>query len=133
MLSISQIIEDVVNLFIHLFEPGTLATLIAFSTMMYRFFKSVRKAMERDQNQIIETLNERLTTLETTYMDSQARLEREILRVQLLQGMDSKRLSENEVLFFYDAYKKSNGNSFIDKKVEDYLQELKREREEVDH
>lgn len=87
--------------------------------------------MERDQNQIIATLNERLTTLEATYMDSQARLEREILRVQLLQGMDSKRLSENEVLFFYDAYKKSNGNSFIDKKVEDYLQELKREREEV--
>lgn len=106
--------------------------MIAFSTMMYRFFKSVRKAMERDQNQIITTLNERLTTLETTYMDSQASLEREILRVQLLQGMDSKRLSENEVLYFYDSYKKSKGNSFIDKKVEDYLQELKREREEVD-
>ena len=133
MLSISQIIEDVVKLFAHLFEPNTLATLVAVSTVMYRFFKSVRKAMERDQNQIIETLNERLTTLETTYMDSQDRLEREILRVQLLQGMDSKRLSENEVLYFYDSYKKSKGNSFIDKKVEDYLHDLKKQREEVDH
>ena len=132
MLSIPRIIEDVINLFAYLFEPGTLAALAAFSTMLYRSFKSVRKAMERDQNQLIATLNERLTTLEATYLASQERLEREILRVQLLQGMDSKRLSENEVLYFYDSYKKSKGNSFIDKKVEDYLQGLKRQREEVD-
>lgn len=55
------------------------------------------------------------------------KLEVEILRLQILEGMDSERLSKSELLYFYDKYQKLGGNSFVEQKVEDYIENLEME------
>lgn len=55
----------------------------------------------------------------------------EVLRIQILDGIEAKRLSESEVLYFYDKYKRLGGNSFVTSRVEVYLAKLK--KEEVDN
>lgn len=51
----------------------------------------------------------------------------EVLRIQILDGIDAKRLSESEVLYFYDKYKRLGGNSFVTGRVEHYLEKIRNE------
>ena len=56
-------------------------------------------------------------------------VEKEVLRLQLLEGMNSYRLSPSEVSFFYDRYTALGGNSFVSGRVKEYLEEYpKRDR-----
>lgn len=48
-------------------------------------------------------------------------IERNLLRTQLLMGMEQTLFSKSELLYFYDKYTALGGNSFISDKVEIYL------------
>ena len=56
--------------------------------------------------------------------------QKEILRLQILEGMDTHRLSESELRYFYDKYHNVGGNSFVTAKVKQYLKDLEEERED---
>ncbi|PGS81622.1 hypothetical protein COC69_05690 [Bacillus cereus] len=69
---------------------------------------------------LTENVNEQMQEMQ----ESVKSLEREVLRLQLLDGMHQKRFSESEVSFFYDKYKAVGGNTFVSDKVEEYIKEL---------
>ena len=48
-------------------------------------------------------------------------LQKDVLRLQILDGIDSKRLSESEILYFFDRYKALGGNSFVEDRVKKYV------------
>ena len=75
--------------------------------------KLLIKKMDGQQNEIISKLDKRMDSLEV-----------EILRLQILDGIESKRLSYSEVLYFFDKYKALGGNSFVEDKVEKYVYDL---------
>ena len=75
--------------------------------------KLLIKKMDGQQNEIISKLDKRMDSLEV-----------EIIRLQILDGIESKRLSYSEVLYFFDKYKALGGNSFVEDKVEKYVYDL---------
>jgi len=53
-------------------------------------------------------------------------LSKNVLRLQILDGIHTNRFSEDEVLYFYDKYKALGGNGFVSKKVKEYLNNLEK-------
>lgn len=90
----------------------------------YKFVKSLSKKFSEDSKAMVCDVKEQLEELkkndEVHYQD----LQKEILRIQLLQGMDTKRLSASEAAYFYDKYRKVGGNSFVSERYHEYLKEL---------
>ena len=55
--------------------------------------------------------------------DSMMTIQRDMLRLQIITGINSGRLSMGEVTMLYDKYKANGGNSYITRVVDDYLEE----------
>lgn len=101
-------------------RPDNIAILSVIGGFGYKAFKVLIKKLDGQQNEIIEKLDKRMDNLET-----------EILRLQILDGIESKRLSYSEVLYFFDKYKALGGNSFVEDKVQKYVYDLN--NKEVEH
>lgn len=121
---IEDLLLEIVEVLAAIVRPDNLAVLSILATVGYRAFKSLLKKLDAQQDVLIKKLDERLNLLETSSSSNHQSLEREILRLQILNGIDSKRLSYSEVLFFFDKYKALGGNSFVEDRVEMYLHEL---------
>ena len=81
----------------------------------------MNKKLDANQDATIEAINTKLSTLEKNQKDSIEALQKDVLRLQILEGIDSNRLSTSEVLFFFDRYKALGGNSFVDERVKHYV------------
>ena len=55
--------------------------------------------------------------------------ERDFLRLQIITGIQSGRLSKNEVLTLYGEYAEKGYNSYVTRIVNDYIEELKERKE----
>ena len=94
-------------------RPDNIAMLSLIGGFGYKLSKLLIKKLDGQQNEIISKLDKRMDSLEV-----------EILRLQILDGIESKRLSYSEVLYFFDKYKALGGNSFVEDKVEKYVYDL---------
>lgn len=107
----------------HILNPNSFGFVTAFGGSiwyMYKYFKKRFKVMhEESTNMLVEKLNE-IDRKTDERLDS---VEKEVLRLQLLEGMNSYRLSPSEVSFFYDRYTALGGNSFVSGRVKEYLEE----------
>lgn len=103
-----------------LLRPDRIAVLTFLTGLGYKGFKVIRKQINDYQDKVIETLDNRLDSVEQASNNA----EKEILRLQILQGIDAERLSYSEVLYFFDKYKALGGNSFVETKVENYISKI---------
>lgn len=145
MNTIVQLFTDFGYFLGHLLSPGTFAIATAVGGMLWRVIVILRNQAEaRDarllkvitdgqqrsvnarENQSLQ-INKRLDIIVEDQANHYRDLQMEILRLQLLDGMDAKRLSESEVMIFYDKYHAMGGNSFVTAQVHEYLEELKKE------
>lgn len=76
---------------------------------------------------MIEELRNRLSKVETSMTEDMKDTKVEILRVQILTGIDTYRFSRSELSYFFDKYKSLGGNSFVEDKCHDYLEQLEKE------
>ena len=102
-------------------RPENVATIALVWGLLYKGVKLVNKKLDAHQDATIATINTKLDTLEKNQKDSFETLQKDVLRLQILDGIDSKRLSASEVLFFFDRYKALGGNSFVDERVKQYV------------
>ena len=102
-------------------RPENVATIALVWGLLYKGVKLVNKKLDANQDATIEAINTKLSTLEKNQKDSIEALQKDVLRLQILYGIDSKRLSTSEVLFFFDRYKALGGNSFVDERVKQYV------------
>ena len=107
-----------------LLRPENVAIISLLSGLGYKAFDKIIKKLDSQQNDLIAKLDKRLNSLESSTKSANENLEREILRLQILDGMYAKRLSTSEVLYFFDKYKALGGNSFVEEKVGQYVYEL---------
>ena len=107
-----------------LLRPENVAIISLLSGLGYKAFDKIIKKLDSQQNDLIAKLDKRLNSLESSTKSANENLEREILRLQILDGMYAKRLSTSEVLYFFDKYKALGGNSFVEDKVGQYVYEL---------
>ena len=121
MVSIEELIKEAGRFVAMILRPENVATIALVWGLLYKGVKLVNKKLDANQDATIAAINTKLSTLEKNQKDSIEALQKDVLRLQILDGIDSKRLSASEVLFFFDRYKALGGNSFVDERVKQYV------------
>lgn len=102
-------------------RPENVATIALVWGLLYKGVKRMNKKLDANQDATIEAINTKLNSLEKNQKESIEALQKDVLRLQILDGIDSNRLSTSEVLFLFDRYKALGGNSFVDERVKQYV------------
>ena len=121
MVSIEELIEIVGRFVATALRPENVATIALVWGLLYKGVKLMNKKLDANQDATIEAINTKLSTLEKNQKESIETLQKDVLRLQILDGIDSNRLSTSAVLFFFDRYKALGGNSFVDERVKKYV------------
>ena len=79
--------------------------------------------MEAKQNEDLVNMKTDIKELSDNVNESMMTIQRDMLRLQIITGINSGRLSMGEVTMLYDKYKANGGNSYITRVVDDYLEE----------
>lgn len=104
-----------------LLRPENVATLTIVGGLLYKGVKLINKKLDSTRDATLSALSLKLDKLESAHKESMETLQKDVLRLQILAGIDSNRLSVSEVLFFFDRYKELGGNSFVEDRVEKYV------------
>ena len=102
-------------------RPENVATISLVWGLLYKGVKLMNKKLDAHQDATIATINTKLDTLEKNQKESIEALQKDVLRLQILYGIESNRLSVSEVLIFFDRYKALGGNSFVEERVKQYV------------
>ena len=101
---------------------GVGASIIGFGA---KVFKKLWTNLEKKQNEEIEGIKNTLNALTTSFQEMQRNQERDFLRLQIITGIQSGRLSKNEVLTLYGEYAEKGYKSYVTRLVNAYVEELK--------
>ena len=104
-----------------LLRPENVATLTIVGGLLYKGVKLINKKLDATHDATVSALSHKLDKLELSYKESMETLQKDVLRLQILDGIESNRLSTSEVLFFFDRYKELGGNSFVEDRVKKYV------------
>lgn len=99
---------------------GVGASIIGFAT---RVFKKLWSKLEAKQDEEIKAIKNSITALAISFEEMRKTQELDFLRLQIITGIHSGRLSNNEVLHMYDTYSQKGGNSYVSRIVNDYVDE----------
>ena len=115
--------EQAFNLFKWLLNPVTISTLSIYMTTIGFVGRWAWKKLEAKQNEDLVNMKSDIKDLSDNINDSMMTIQRDILRLQIITGINSGRLSIGEIAMLYDIYKAKGGNSYISRVVNDYLEE----------
>ena len=115
--------EHAFNLFKWLFDPVTISSLSIYMTTIGFLGRWAWKKLEAKQNEDLVNMKSDIKDLSDNVNDSMMTIQRDMLRLQIITGINSGRLSIGEVTMLYDSYKDKGGNSYISRIVNDYLEE----------
>ena len=115
--------EQAFNLFKWLLNPVTISTLSIYMTTIGFVGRWAWKKLEAKQNEDLANMKSDIKDLSDNVNDSMMTIQRDMLRLQIITGINSGRLSIGEVTMMYDIYKAKGGNSYISRIVNDYLEE----------
>ena len=115
--------EQAFNLFKWLLNPVTISTLSIYMTTIGFVGRWAWKKLEAKQNEDLVNMKSDIKDLSDTVNDSMMTIQRDMIRLQIITGINSGRLSIGEVTMLYDIYKAKGGNSYISRIVNDYLEE----------
>ena len=115
--------ENAFNLVKWLFDPVTISSLSVYVTTIGFVGRWAWKKFEAKQNEDLVNMKSDIKDLSDNVNDSMQLIQRDMLRLQIITGINSGRLSPGEVTMLYDQYKDKGGNSYISRVVDDYLEE----------
>ena len=115
--------ENAFNLVKWLFDPVTISSLSIYMTTIGFVGRWAWKKFEAKQNEDLVNMKSDIKDLSDNVNDSMMTIQRDMLRLQIITGINSGRLSVGEVTMLYDIYKAKGGNSYISRVVNDYLEE----------
>ena len=115
--------EHAFNFFKWLFDPVTISKLSFYGTSIGFAGRWAWKKLEAKQNEDLDKMKFVIEDLSNNVNDSMITIHRDMLRLQIITGINSGRLSAGEVTMLYDQYKDKGGNSYISRIVDDYLEE----------
>ena len=115
--------ENAFNLFKWLFDPVTISSLSIYMTTIGFVGRWAWKKFEAKQNEDLVNMKSDIKDLSDNVNHSMMTIQRDMLRLQIITGINSGRLSVGEVTMLYDIYKAKGGNSYISRVVNDYLEE----------
>lgn len=116
--------EHAFSFFKWLFNPVTISMLSVYGTTIGIAGRWAWKKLEAKQDKDLDTMKSDIKDLSNNVNDSMLMIQRDMLRLQIITGINSGRLSAGEVTILYDQYKDKGGNSYISRIVNDYLEEI---------
>ena len=116
-------IEHAFNFFKWLINPATISSLSVYVTTIGFAGRWAWKKLEAKQNEDLVNMKSDIKDLSDNVNNSMKTIQRDMLRLQIITGINSGRLSMAEVTTLYDIYKANGGNSYITRVVDDYLEE----------
>ena len=115
--------EHAFNFFKWLINPVTISSLSVYVTTIGFAVRWAWKKLEAKQNEDLVNMKSDIKDLSDNVNNSMKTIQRDMLRLQIITGINSGRLSMAEVTTLYDIYKANGGNSYITRVVDDYLEE----------
>lgn len=115
--------ERIFDLFELLLNPVTISTLSVYATGIGVAGRWAWKKLEAKQNEDLANMKSDIKELSNNMNGCLLMIQRDMLRLQIITGINSGRLSAGEVTMLYDQYKDKGGNSYISRIVNDYLEE----------
>ena len=115
--------EHAFNFFKWLINPATIYSLSVYVTTIGFAGRWAWKKLEAKQNEDLVNMKSDIKDLSNNVNNSMKTIQRDMLRLQIITGINSGRLSMAEVTTLYDIYKANGGNSYITRVVDDYLEE----------
>ena len=115
--------EHAFNFLKWLSSPTTISMLSVYGTTIGFVGRWAWKKLEAKQNEDLANMKSDIKDLSDNVNDSMLMIQRDMLRLQIITGINSGRLSAGEVTLLYDQYKDKGGNSYISRIVDDYLEE----------
>ena len=115
--------EHAFNFFKWLINPVTISSLSVYATTIGFAGRWAWKKLEAKQNEDLVNMKSDIKDLSDNVNNSMKTIQRDMLRLQIITGINSGRLSMAEVATLYDTYKANGGNSYITRVVDDYLEE----------
>lgn len=115
--------EHAFNFFKWLIDPATISSLSVYVTTIGFAGRWAWKKLEAKQNEDLVNMKSDIKDLSDNVNNSMKTIQRDMLRLQIITGINSGRLSMAEVTTLYDIYKANGGNSYITRVVDDYLEE----------
>lgn len=115
--------EQAFNFFKWMLNPVTISSLSVYVTAIGFAGRWAWKKLEAKQNEDLVNMKTDIKALSDNVNDSMMTIQRDMLRLQIITGINSGRLSVGEVTMLYDKYKANGGNSYITRVVNDYLEE----------
>ena len=115
--------EHAFNFFKWLFNPVTISSLSIYMTTVGFVGRWAWKKLEAKQNEDLVNMKSDIKDLSDNANESMMTIQQDMLRLQIITGIHSGRLSMGEVTLLYDKYKANGGNSYITRVVNDYLEE----------
>lgn len=109
---------------------GVGASIVGFGA---KVFTRLWNKLEKKQNEEIDGIKNAISALTLSFQEMQQTQERDFLRLQIVTGIQSERLSIAEVLALYDSYTQKGGNSYITRVVNDYIEEKRHKETSNDH
>ena len=116
--------EHAFNFFKWLLNPAIISTLTVYGTSIGVAGRWAWKKLEAKQDEDLANMKSDIKGLSNNVNDSMRIIQRDMLRLQIITGINSGRLSAGEVTMLYDLYKDKGGNSYISRIVNDYLEEI---------
>ena len=121
MVSIEELTIAIGKFLSMLLRPENVATLTIVGGLLYKGVKLINKKLDANHDATVSALSLKLDNLEISYKESMETLQKDVLRIQILYGIDSNQLSVSEVLSLFDRYKALGGNSFVEERVKQYV------------
>ena len=115
--------EHAFNFFKWLLDPVIISKLSVYGTSIGFAGRWAWKKLEAKQNENLANMQSDIKDLSNNVNDSMLMIQLDMLRLQIITGINSGRLSAGEVTMLYDQYKDKGGNSYISRIVNDYLEE----------
>ena len=115
--------EHAFNFLKWLLNPMTISKLSVYGTSIGFAGRWAWKKLEAKQNEDLANMKSDIKDLSNNVNDSMLMIQLDMLRLQIITGINSGRLSAGEVTMLYDQYKDKGGNSYISRIVNDYLEE----------
>ena len=115
--------EHAFSFFKWLFDPVTISKLSIYGTSIGFAGRWAWKQLEAKQDNDLANMKSDIKDLSNNVNDSMLMIQRDMLRLQIITGINSGRLSAGEITMLYDQYKDKGGNSYISRIVNDYLEE----------
>lgn len=133
----SEMQEHIKALLMWLISPEVLSQIgvyIGVGVSIYgvgiKAFKKLWVSLEAKQNEEIDGIKNSINALTVSFQELHRNQERDFLRLQIITGIHSGRLSEQEILYLYDQYTQKGYNSYVSRIVNDYIDELRTSNKE---